>query len=134
MPVVQAYDSGSTPSLPADVWNTYRIGSAPATGPLRILIEITLDSTPDPNWNLWGWACVEVLSQSIQPVLMAPVGIQSPGAAPPSTGSTRRVGIPQELPRTPGLLPTDRETAFRAVHWNINRWCGVHRARVLFMT
>lgn len=132
MAIVSVYDSGATPSLAADVWHSAVLASAPATAPFRVIILITLAEAPSPNWNLWGYCCTESESQSVR-LLNPQTPIASAGALPDPVSTGRTIGMRTLVSRTPGVDVSARDASFRGVHWNISRWCGVHRAQVWYL-
>lgn len=123
MPVITAYDSGDTPLEP-DTWLSYRVLSAPATAPLSIGLSIRPTVPPVDTWNLLGWAMVEVNQQG--QILLGPQ--TAVATAKPVEEAIQLIDV-LEFKGTGA-----RMNGFRGVHWNINRWVGTYRARVVFIT
>lgn len=132
MAVVTAYDSGITTLLAADTWHRFRVGSEVSPVPFYILMVIELEKTPNPAYNLAGYCCMEYASQG-----RTMMGVQSAIPAivntPIGTGNPRYALEPVLVQNLIGSDETIRNTKFRGVAWQVNRWIGKHRARVLYL-
>lgn len=126
MATVVIYDS-LTSTLPANEWGGYFISSELPAGdrPTGLGISIVPASTPAPGWNLAGWACIEYERESVRWTC----GLTSVGLFPDVAG------IPYSSLNDDGVVrSTGRIVGFRGVRWNIHRWIGPCRVRVVRFT
>lgn len=126
MATVVIYDSGSTP-LPANEWGGFFLASELPAGdrPVEVGLSIVPVSGPKDGWNLAGWACIEHERESFRwccpmtAVGLLPQNTSLPYTALAADGVTRATG---------------RIQGFRGVRWNIHRWVGPCRVRVVRFT
>jgi len=118
------YDSGSG-GEDSGVWAGYFVSVDPTPRPLDVLVSVVPLTTPQPRWNLAGWACVGTLRESTR--------VNSQLTAIPLIPDVS--GLPYTLLNLSGLeLSSGRVLNFRTVRWNLNEWLGKCRVKVIFRT
>lgn len=118
------YDSGAG-GLPANEWGAYSVSVEPIVSvrPREVAISLEPLNTPEPGWNLAGWACLEHEQDSFR----YNCSLTAVGLLPAISGLPYSVLTVDGVTRASGNI-----VGFRAVRWNIHRWIGPCRVRVLF--
>lgn len=126
MAVVTLYDS-VTFDLPANEWGGYFIVSELGTVDRPREVGISMEPAGDPGagWNLAGWACIEYEVDSVRWT----AGLTPVGLGPAETTVPYAALVTDSIPRATGRL-----VGFRGVRWNIHRWVGPCRIRIIGVT
>jgi hypothetical protein len=132
MAVVTAYDSGVATPLTPGPWREFLVGAVPSPAPLQVVLALDLVRSPAPTWHSAGQVAMRIVNQGQLFYLPPSEVVLIDSASTPPSGyeySARFVLVP----KTPGLVPSTRETGFRGVAWEVKRWLGTYRARVIYL-
>ena len=126
MATVTLYDS-VTSDVPANVWGGFFITTELPTGerPVEVGISIVPATAPQPGWNVAGWACIEFERESTRWCC----GMTAIGLTPDIAGLPYAALLDSGVTRATGRIQ-----GFRGVRWNIERWVGPSRVRIVRFT